>query len=610
MTVRLEPRPAVRILDGDTRLVRILVGVSSTAPTGAGSDLSNATPQALGVAAAGDDTLAARGDHVHAMPSAADVGATAAAHAGAAPGASPEPHPGYATDGELTAALAGHVAAADPHPGYATDGELTAALAGHVAAADPHPGYAREAAGWVAVSGFVYTDASGHLVQATPGQNAVLALDELGAAEVIPLVDLVSAIGAQPLAANLTALAAVPSGGLLVRTGAGTATARSLVAPATGLTVTNGDGVAGAPTLGLANDLAALEALSSTGIARRTGADAWSVGTPVSLAEQADVATARILGRVTAGSGVQEALTGTQATTLLDVFTSGLKGLAPASGGGTTTFLRADGSWAVAGVSDGDKGDITVTGSGATWTIDAGAVSYAKIQNVSATDRLLGRSTAGAGVIEEIACTAAGRALLDDADAAAQRTTLGLATIAASGSAADLSTGTVPSARLGSGTPSSSTVLRGDSTWSEDWVYVVLGSDATNSTGTLVDTDLSFTPAANGLYEVEARLVYETAATTTGLQWTFVDSSSATWSTQAISVPANATTNVFRNGALNTVVLGSGTGAATRHLATGAAMVQAQAVPAGLFKIQIRTEVAASLVTVRAGSFLRYRRVQ
>lgn len=45
-----------------------------------------------------------------------------------------------------------------------------------------------------------------------------------------------------------------------------------------------------------------------------------------------------------------------------------------------------------------------------------------------ATDKLLGRATAGTGAVEEIACTAAGRAILDDADAAAQRTTLGVGT--------------------------------------------------------------------------------------------------------------------------------------------------------------------------------------
>ena len=46
--------------------------------------------------------------------------------------------------------------------------------------------------------------------------------------------------------------------------------------------------------------------------------------------------------------------------------------------------------------------------------------------HVSATDKILGRVTAGAGTVEEIACTAAGRALLDDANADAQLTTLGV----------------------------------------------------------------------------------------------------------------------------------------------------------------------------------------
>ena len=54
------------------------------------------------------------------------------------------------------------------------------------------------------------------------------------------------------------------------------------------------------------------------------------------------------------------------------------------------------------GIDDGDKGDITVSNSGATFTIDNDAVTYAKIQNVSATNRILGRDSSGAGVIEEI----------------------------------------------------------------------------------------------------------------------------------------------------------------------------------------------------------------
>ena len=90
-------------------------------------------------------------------------------------------------------------------------------------------------------------------------------------------------------------------------------------------------------------------------------------------------------------------------------------GEAPSDG---STYGRKDGAWsaiAVGGIADGDKGDITVSSSGAVWVIDTGAVSLAKL---------------GGDV------TSAGKALLDDADAAAQRATLGLGSAALSATSA------------------------------------------------------------------------------------------------------------------------------------------------------------------------------
>ncbi len=80
--------------------------------------------------------------------------------------------------------------------------------------------------------------------------------------------------------ATVVALAAYNTNGLLTQTAADTFTGRTLTGPAAGITVSNGNGVAGNPTLALANDLAALEALNGTNtVYYRSAADTWSAVT-------------------------------------------------------------------------------------------------------------------------------------------------------------------------------------------------------------------------------------------------------------------------------------------------------------------------------------------
>lgn len=134
----------------------------------------------------------------------------------------------------------------------------------------------------------------------------------------------------------------------------------------------------------------------------------------------------------------------------------------------TPTSVAASGSVTgsnLSGTNTGDQtitltGDVTGSGTGSfAATIGNSKVTYAKIQNVSATDKVLGRSSAGAGVVEEITCTAAGRALIDDADASAQRTTLGLGTLATQN-------GTFSGTSSGTNTGDQTITLTGDVTGS------------------------------------------------------------------------------------------------------------------------------------------------
>jgi hypothetical protein len=133
----------------------------------------------------------------------------------------------------------------------------------------------------------------------------------------------------------------------------------------------------------------------------------------------------------TAGIGDLQVTTGKLADGAVTTAKVTALGTAAYADSSVTTAKIADDGVTAAKIADGAV-TADQLGSGAVTTAKLGsaAVTYDKIQNVSATDRLLGRSTAGAGSVEEITCTSAGRALLDDADAATQRATLGLGTIA------------------------------------------------------------------------------------------------------------------------------------------------------------------------------------
>jgi hypothetical protein len=253
----------------------------------------------------------------------------------------------------------------------AAEATAASALSAHAAAADPHAGYVPES----------LFDAKGDIIAASADNTP--AKVTVGANDTILMADSAQTAGVK------------------------------WVAPATPVTQAFGDAAAagtsddfarGSHVHGMpANPVTAHEAAGDPHTGYRL--ESAAIGTSdladdaVTLAKMANLATDRLIGRDTASTGDPEALTV----------------------GGGIEFTGSGGIQRSA-----LTGDVTAAaGSGAT-TIANDAVTYAKMQNVSATDKLLGRSTAGAGDVEEIAATAFARSLLDDADAATVLATLGM----------------------------------------------------------------------------------------------------------------------------------------------------------------------------------------
>ena len=192
-----------------------------------------------------------------------------------------------------------------------------------------------------------------------------------------------------------------------------------------------------------------------------TGSFATTIGAnKVTLGQMAQVATGSFLGRTTAATGNVEALTATQATALLNTFTTTVKGLVPAPVTATGRFLKDDATWstvstgvstfqALTDATDYVAGDankpvvVNSAGTGITYGTSAlGTAAYSATTAFAAAvhthviSDVTGLQSALNAKLDTSATTAFTRSFLSAVDAPTAQSTLGLGTAATADSSA------------------------------------------------------------------------------------------------------------------------------------------------------------------------------
>jgi len=172
----------------------------------------------------------------------------------------------------------------------------------------------------------------------------------------------------------------------------------------------------------------------------------------------------------------------------------------PADDGTPNQILQTDGSgvlsWTSAGtsLSDGDKGDITVSSTGTVWTIDNSSVTLAKMADM-ATASFIGRNTAGTGVPEVLSANTAKTIMsLNNVENTALSTWAGSTNITTLGT---ISTGTWSGTAIGvtKGGTGLTTVAQGDILYGSAADTIAALPKDTNATRYLSNTGASNAPA-------------------------------------------------------------------------------------------------------------------